>query len=302
MNAMKYRTLGRTGLRVSEIGFGALEIGRSWGMAAGGTANPPTEQEAISVIHKAIDLGITFFDTAPAYQMSEERLGKALVGKRDKIVLATKCGEWFDVSSVYDYSTKGTEKFVEKSLINLRTNVLDLVQIHSGTLDVVRNNEAYEGLRKARDAGKIRYIGISVDDNETAIAAIKHGGFDTVQPSYHMLRRGIEPEVLPLAMKNNIGIIIKDPVYRGRLTSKYVYLEESAEKSVITQLDTTARSYGMTLTQLALRFILTHDAVSTIIAGTKRAEHLEENVQASDGKKMEETLHRRIRELLHTIP
>ncbi len=299
---MKYRTLGRTGLRVSEIGFGALEIGRSWGMAAGGTANPPTEQEAISVIHKAIDLGITFFDTAPAYQMSEERLGKALVGKRDKIVLATKCGEWFDVSSVYDYSTKGTEKFVEKSLINLRTNVLDLVQIHSGTLDVVRNNEAYEGLRKARDAGKIRYIGISVDDNETAIAAIKHGGFDTVQPSYHMLRRGIEPEVLPLAMKNNIGIIIKDPVYRGRLTSKYVYLEESAEKSVITQLDTTARSYGMTLTQLALRFILTHDAVSTIIAGTKRAEHLEENVQASDGKKMEETLHRRIRELLHTIP
>jgi aryl-alcohol dehydrogenase-like predicted oxidoreductase len=153
---MKYRTLGRTGLQVSELGFGALEIGRHWPYWRKDKPDFgfPREVEAVKVIHAAYDSGINFFDTAPAYYKSEEFLGKALRDRRHKVYLATKCGEWFDGErSVYNYSASETMKFVDESLRLLQTDYIDLLQIHSASLEVVQSGETLSAMKKAKEQG-----------------------------------------------------------------------------------------------------------------------------------------------------
>jgi aryl-alcohol dehydrogenase-like predicted oxidoreductase len=277
---MRYRKLGRTDLIVSEIALGGLEIGRDWGI--GSDIAKPDEADATRLLHRALDLGINFIDTAPAYQLSEERIGKALKGKRDKLYLATKCGEWFDGKrSVYDYSARETKRFIENSLRQLQTDYLDLLQIHSGSAEVVRRGETLRAMQDAQRDGKVRFLGISCDTTEAALAALDDGGYDTIQVSYNPLQREMEP-VLMKAKENNIGVIIKDGLAHGRMTPRYRALPESDTKR-IEELQMLAQSEGMTLPELSLRFVLANDAVSTIIAGTKKLEHLEENVVVSDG-------------------
>ena len=190
---MEHRRLGRTGLSVSEVGFGALEIGRDWGIPLDGDYGRPDEAEAARVLNAVLDTGINFIDTAPAYELSEERIGRAISHRRREFVLATKVGERRNdgEDSHYDYSGAATMRFIEQSLRLLKTDVIDLVQIHSAPVDVIRKGDTLEAMQQAQGQGKVRFVGMT-GDVTSAIEAVKNGGYDTVQVSYNIAYR--EPE------------------------------------------------------------------------------------------------------------
>ena len=195
---MQYKSLGKTNLSVSVLGFGSLEIGRNWPYWRKELQDfsRPDEKDAIDVVYKALDAGVNFFDTAPAYFRSEEILGKAFKGMRKEVLLATKCGEWFDgENSVYDYSYSETKKFIENSLRLLQTDYIDLLQIHSANLDVLQKGETLRAMKEAQHAGKVRYIGISTELEDAAHFAIESGEYDSLQISYNILKQQMAKDI-----------------------------------------------------------------------------------------------------------
>lgn len=300
---MNYRTLGRTQLKVSELGFGALEIGRNWPYWRKDLSDYslPSEAEAIRVLDMAVDLGINFFDTAPAYFRSEEIIGKAFRRKRNGLVIATKCGEWFDgKTSVYNYSASETLKFIESSLRLLQTDHIDVLQIHSATAAIVRSGETLSAMKKAREQGKVRFLGLSTDEEEAARLAIESGEYDSIQVSYNILEQEFSREIFPLAERENIGVIIKGGMGAGQLTSKYLEIDEKEKRENIAAISRIADENGAGLHELALRFALTPAMVSSVIIGTKNASHLKSNVAASSHGKLDETLLRQLSQFLRT--
>lgn len=280
---MEYRVLGRTELSISLLGFGALEIGRNWPYWRQGLEDfsRPDDTNAISVIHSALDFGINFFDTAPAYGSSETILGKALKGLRNEVAIGTKCGEWFDGNhSVYDYSAAETRRFIENSLRQLQTDYIDLLQIHSATADVIRRGETLSAMIEARQAGKVRHIGISTDDVETALLAIDSGEYDSVQVSYNAINIQFAQKVFPIAQKKNIGIIVKDGLARGKLSLKYSDVTDATERTRIDRVRTVAEKYSMSLSEFALRYVISNPAIASVIIGTKNRGYLSSNVVA----------------------
>ncbi len=280
---MHYRTLGRTGLSVSVLGFGALEIGRSWPYwrQEKEDFSRPEENDAIKVIHKALDHGINFFDTAPAYYTSEEILGKAFKGIRKEILIATKCGEWFDgKNSIYDYSYDETKKFIANSLILLQTDYIDLLQIHSANADVIRRGETLEAMKDAKKDGKVRFLGLSTDFEDAASLAVESGEYDSIQVSFNAINTMMSKSIMPLAQKNDIGVIIKDGMARGMLSPKYSDVTDDALKTKIERLRTIAAKEELSLSELAVRFVISSPIVSSVIIGTKKIEHLNSNITA----------------------
>lgn len=286
---MEYRLLGRTGLRVSEIGLGALEVGRRWGIACPeDPGNPPPEPNAIRFLNEVLDSGVNLIDTAAAYWQSEERIGRALASRRAEFVLATKWGEWCDATgSVYDYSPSAMWKFLDESLAKLNTDVIDLYQIHSAPLEVIQRGDALAAMQKAREQGKVRFLGLSCGEQE-AVAAIESGAFDCIQISYNLLDRRMEERVLPMARAANVGVLVKDGLAAGRLTEKIRRLAEQHArlKEQVEQIRSLAENWGMGLSELALRFVLSNPAVSSVIAGTRTTAHLLQNTKASDGRSL----------------
>ena len=279
---MNFRILGRTNLSVSEIGFGALEIGRNWPYWRREKADfsRPDDAEAKKIIFKAIDSGINFFDTAPAYQDSERILGSALKGIRKDIILATKCGEWFDGEhSVYDYSYNETKKFIDNSLRLLQTDYIDLLQIHSANVDVIKKGETLQAMKEAQQSGKVRFIGFSTDYEDAALLGIESGEYDAIQVSHNALKLSMLKDVFPAAKEKNIGIIVKDALSRGQLTSKMSDVAEQEQFSKISQLNNIAKQYSISLTELVVRFSISFPEVSTAIIGTKKVNNLIENIQ-----------------------
>jgi aryl-alcohol dehydrogenase-like predicted oxidoreductase len=271
-------------LSVSELGFGALEIGRNWPYWRRQLPDfsRPSEAEALRVIGAAIDEGINFFDTAPAYFKSEEILGKALKGKRENVILATKCGEWFDgENSVYDYSAGETIKFVENSLRLLKTDHIDLLQIHSASADVVRKGETLSAMKKAQEQGKVRFVGISTDQEEAAMLAIESDEYDTIQVSYNIVEQDMHRQILPLAFRKSVGVIIKAGMKAGQLSSKFSDIDNKDERANAEPVTELAKKAMLTTPELALRFVLSSRYVSTVIIGTKSTVHLKSNAEAA---------------------
>lgn len=299
---MKTRTLGRTELRVSEIGFGALEIGRPWGLPVEGDFAVPSEQEVRALLDRVLELGINLIDTAPAYMLSEERLGKLLKHRRREFYLATKCGESFDgYESRYDFSTAGTQRFIEMSLRRLQTDYLDLVQIHCGPdeVETIRRGEALEGMLRAKKAGKVRWVGVSCNASG-ARAALDVNAYDVLQLSYSLLNRSIEEEILARAARANMGVVIRESLERGKLTDKIRGAKIDADP-VIPRLqgllaERESRGVRTPLSQIAIQFVLRSPQVTSVLVGTRNRRHLEEAVAAA-GQELDPNLAREINAL-----
>ncbi len=272
---------------VSGLGLGALEVGRPWGIRGDGDlGQPPPLQEAEEFLNHILDAGVNFIDTAAAYWASEERIGSAISHRRDEYILATKWGEWCDENgSIYSYSPGEMWKFLESSLTKLRTDRIDLYQIHSAPLDVLERGDALAEMQKAKEQGKIRFIGCSCGARE-ALAAIASGVFDAVQISYSILDLQMEADVLPGALQADVGVIVKDGLGGGLLTQKVNRLgeEHSALKARVGVLRDLAGAWRMSLPEMAIRFVLSNPSVSTVIAGTRSRIHLGENLKAADGE------------------
>ena len=293
---MKYRMLGRTGLRVSAVGLGT--------MVHAGHFGPMDDRESLSAIQTAMDLGVNFIDTSDAYGAgySETLLGEALRGKRDRIILATKGG------NVMVGPDRGKRNFtpdyigrvLDESLKRLQTDYVDLYQLHNPTVDVLERGEVWQVLERAKQAGKIRHYGVSINTIDEAIAAVNGGRSDTIQLEYNLLAQEPAEKIFPLAQKADVGIIARVPLRRGILTGKLTAADDGRFQGE----DVRARSFKgepfrrelakaeqlrfliggdvQTFAQAAIAFCLAHPAVSTTIPGARNAQQMRENAAGAD--------------------
>ena len=301
---MRYRVLGRTGLRVSEVGFGAWAIGGpaklgdveiGWGEV--------DDALSLRAIEAAYDAGVTFFDTADAYGAgrSEGLIGTALKSKRDRVVIATKVGNRTSADGRWlkDFSKSWILDAIDASLTRLGMDYVDLYQLHSATETAHYRDETFEALEALKAVGKIRFYGISVGPCAHGPWAIRNTPADTIQVVYNMLEREPEAELLPLARERGIAIIARVPLASGFLTGKFTpetrfaandhrsrtYPPERIRNIVaqVARLDFLTAGKDKTLAQAALQYCLAHPAVSAVIPGAKTPEQARANAAASDG-------------------
>lgn len=314
---MKYRKFGRLEWLVSEIGFGAWAIGgKGWG--------PQGDSESVKALHKALDLGCNFIDTAQGYGdgHSERLIERVLKERNDrKVYVATKIppapGHW--PPSPYDpagnrYPAAYIRERVEASLNNLRTDCLDLLQLHTWTRAWNRAPEPLEVLRTLQQEGKLRGIGISTpeQDQNSLVELMRGGWLDSAQVIYNIFEQEPAAEFLPAAQAHDVGVIVRVPFDEGALTGKFTKLTRFAEGEFrrnyfagdrlertinrVEKIRAAAGSAEPDLATVALKFTLKPAAVSTVIAGMRNARQAEANCAVSDQPPMSDTLERRLRE------
>jgi aryl-alcohol dehydrogenase-like predicted oxidoreductase len=290
-NDMQYRTLGRTGMKVSPYCLGAMMFG------AVGNAD---HDDSIRIIHKALDAGINFVDTADAYSRgeSEEIVGKALKGRRNNIVLATKAHlPMGDDPNQQGNSRRWLIRAAEDSLRRLQTDHIDLYQIHRPSPDT-DIEETLSALTDLMRAGKVRAIGSSTfpvsELVESHWVAERRGlaHFRTEQPPYSILNRGIEREVLPACQRYGMGAMVWSPLAMGMLTGRYRkgqqppdslrvkrfpnQMTDERRLDAVEQLIAVAQEAGLSLTHMAMAFVMAHPAVTSAIIGPRKMEHLDD--------------------------
>ena len=287
---MRYRRLGRTDLQISEIGLGTVELGIDYGIRTGQNTNQPSEQDAGRLLNHALDQGVNLIDTAADYGTSEEIIGRALRGRREEYVLATKSLHWSDKGLPVTEVRERVETSIDQSLRHLGTDVIDLMQIHGRDVPfleimMVEEGDVFDVLDRARQAGKIRYIGYSSYSEEAAQAVIDNGQWDTLQIAYSIFDQRNALTIIPAAAAGDMGVIIRSALLKGALTEKSKHLPERlaplAERT--RALESLLATGHPTIPQLALRFVLSNTAISSIIVGADRIPHVEEAVSVSDG-------------------
>ena len=299
---MRYRMLGRTGQLVSEIGMGTWSIGGGWG--------PNNDAEAIAALETALEQGITFIDTALGYGSghAEELVGRVLKGKRERAVVATKIppqtGRWPVMPGEpleSAFSAEWVIRCTEESLRNLQMDYIDVQQLHAWTPDYVQQTAWLEALYKLREQGKVRFFGVSANDWDPfgVVSLVESGLIDTIQVIYNIFEQRPQHSLLPAALRHNVGIIVRVPFEEGLLTGTLKPGHQFAEgdwrsgwatPERLTQalprveaLERIAAREGMSLSELALRWILSHPAVSTVIPGMRTRRYVAVNAAASDG-------------------
>lgn len=279
---MQYRQLGRTGLRVSAVALGTVELGMDYGIPSGDHRLPSAAQ-ATALLHRALDLGVNLIDTAPAYGESERRIGAALAGRRSEYLIATKIANPPD-DLHGDRLRAWVEASLAASLRALRTDRIDLLQIHSATLETIRRGELTMILVKLRDTGFVRAIGATTYGLEAARAALDDGRYDALQVAYSPLDRRLEDSVLPALHDGGVDVIARSVLLKGALTSRAEHLPDAlAElRRAVGRLADIAAKAHLTLPALAYRYVLAHPAVATALVGTSRIEELEEICQQTE--------------------
>jgi aryl-alcohol dehydrogenase-like predicted oxidoreductase len=290
---MEYRTLGRTGISVSVIGFGAWAIG---GNKFGNSYGATNDRESAKAIAKAIEMGCNFFDTADAYGHghSEEILGAAFKGKRDKIIIASKVGgDFYKSPTRMNFDPEYITFALEKSLKRLDTDYIDLYQLHNPPLHMIRQGEIFDIMGKLKLQGKIRAIGISIFEPVEGVETIKNEMSDCIQVVYNVLNRQAAKDLFPLARERNIGIIAREPLSNGILTGKFngfeIFETGDVRKpwpkeyfqhlvSFSHDLKNLLEDENRSMAQAALQFVLSQPAVSTVIPGMKTEIQVEENL------------------------
>lgn len=283
---LEKRPLGRTGLECTFVGFGALEIGRDWGLGDAGERRRPEEPEAGRVLNAVLDLGVNLVDTAAAYHRSEERIGTHLSGRRSSYILATKCGEHDrEPGTFYDFSYGAVKRSIDESLAKLRTGVIDLLQIHFGPdpRKVLADGETVAAMKDARAEGKVRFLGASTG-GDVALRCLASGDFDVLQLEYSLTNRSDE-QVVRLCGERGLGVLVRGGLAYGRLTSRVLphlgNLNER-ERATTEALLGVVGGDGRKLTALALQFLYRNPHVSSVLAGTRRVEHVRENLELVD--------------------
>ncbi len=299
---MQYRELGRTGWKVSTISFGSWAIGGTWGDV--------DDTESMAALNKAIDMGVNFFDTADVYGdgRSERLLAQLKKERPEEFHIATKAGRRLDPHVAAGYNRDNLTKFVERSLKNLDTETIDLLQLHCPPTEVYYMPEVFGVLDDLVKAGKLRYYGVSVEKVEEALKAIEYPNVQTVQIIFNIFRQRPADLFFAEAQRKQIGILARVPLSSGLLTGKLTKTSTFAaddhrtfnrhgeafdrgetfsgldyEKGLeAVEMLRALVPEGRTMAQLALKWILMFPAVSCAIPGAKRPAQVEENIEAAD--------------------
>lgn len=314
---MKYRELGRTGWSVSEVSFGAWAIGGSWG--------PVDDQESLRALHRAVDLGVNFIDTADVYGngRSERLIGQLLRERPERIYVATKAGRGAEPHTGANYTPDKLREFVERSLRNLKTEAIDLLQLHCPPNSVYYNPEVFSSLDRLVEEGKILHYGVSVETVEQGLKSMDYPNLQSVQIVFNMFRQRPAELFLQEAARRKVGVLARVPLASGLLTGRMSGDTsfprndhrnfnrdgkhfDRGETFAGVDLDTGLEAVeqlrailpeGVTMAQFALRWILMFDGVTCAIPGAKRAAQVEENIAASELPPLSEAQMERVREI-----
>ena len=324
---MQYRELGRTGWKVSSISYGAWAIGGTWGAVR--------DAESLAALNRALDLGVNLFDTADVYGdgRSERLLAQLRRQRSDPFYVATKAGRRLEPHIAAGYNPANLTAFVERSLRNLQTDALDLLQLHCPPTEAYYMPEIFGILDDLVAVGKLRYYGVSVEKVEEGLKAIEYPNVQSLQIIFNMFRQRPAELLFGQAEKRRVGILARVPLASGMLTGKlradsrfapddhrsfnrdgaafdrgetFSGVDYSVALQAVGELKAICPA-GMTVAQFALRWILTFDAVTCAIPGAKHVLQVEENSSASDLAALsEDTMaqvrsiyDRRIRRLVH---
>lgn len=268
---MEKRKFGKTDMEFSVLGFGGAEIGYN---------ADQTQADVDELLNSALDAGLNVIDTAAAYKTSEKLIGEAVSKRRNDFYLLTKCGA-LDAFTRFDWTKKGILETIENSLRNLKTDHLDIAQLHSCDTEILRRGEAIEGLLRAQEKGYTRYIGYS-GDNEDAKYAIELGVFDSLQTSVSIADQSPIDGNIPLAAEKGLGIIAKRPianaVWRHDAKPSDSYHHEYWDRIQKLKFDFLNKSLEEA-TATALRFTLSIPGIDTMIVGTTRPKRWQENAK-----------------------
>jgi aryl-alcohol dehydrogenase-like predicted oxidoreductase len=299
---MQYRELGRTGWKVSAISFGTWAIGAEWGAV--------DDRESLAALHRALDHGVNLFDTADVYGdgRSERLLAQLRDERREPFYVATKAGRRLDPHVASGYNRENLTAFVERSLRNLNTETLDLLQLHCPPTAVYYMPEVFEVLDELKSAGKLQHYGVSVEKVEEGLKAIEYPGVQSIQIIFNMFRQRPSELFFAEAQRRRVGILARLPLSSGMLSGKltpesrfaandhrafnrsgesfdrgetFSGLDYDLGLQAVEALRPHVPS-GSTMATMALRWILMFPAVTCAIPGAKRPEQVAENAQAAD--------------------
>jgi len=284
---MNYRILGRTGLRVSALALGTVELGMDYGIVAPGHYGRPPQEAAIQIVHTAIDAGITLLDTARGYGESEAVLGRALQGRRDEVVLATKATTHLPDGTVPTGAALRQLMLeqLETSLRLLQTDTVDVWQIHNVDEKVLAQHATIaEIFAEAQQRGLTRWRGGSFYGAALPAAALAYDLFDVIQVTYSAFDQRLRDHVLPLAETNHVGVMIRSVLLKGALTERADHLPDHLEP-----LRARSRQFrqliadsglGISAAQAALAFALANRQISSVLVGVRTVEEVQDNVVA----------------------
>lgn len=314
---MKYHTFGRTGWNVSAISFGAWAIGSAWG-----TVN---DKESLAALHRALDLGVNFFDTADVYGdgRSERLVAQLKKERKEKYYIATKAGRRLDPHTAGGYNKKNLTAFIERSLNNLNTDTIDLIQLHCPPTEVYYMPEVFGYLDDLVQIGKIRFYGVSVEKVEEALKAIEYPNVQSIQIIYNIFRQRPAELFFAEAQKRKVGVLARLPLSSGMLTGKltkqsifekddhrlfnrhgeafdrgetFSGVDYDLALEIVEQLRPLVPP-GMTMSQFALKWILMNPAVTCAIPGAKNPNQAEENIKSADMPNLSVTIMEKIKEI-----
>ena len=292
------REFGKTGEQITQLGIGLSEIG---------SISVQESQEIDRLLNSAIDLGINFFDTSACYGNSEEFLGRAISHRRSEYFLASKCGHYVESygdgrggsssSVVKDFdqnkawTSKTITESVDRSLKRMKTDYLDLIQLHSCDLDMLKEGEVIDAIERIKEAGKVRFIGYS-GDNEAAQWASLDSRFDSIQTSFNLFDQGAKDMVFPGVNKTQKGLIAKRPIANGAWgvdKSPSAYASEYFRRYEIIKSNGINIDTDLNSIELSLAFALSHQTINVHIVGTTNLSHLKSNIkQVESGSLLDE--------------
>lgn len=299
---MQYRTLGKTGYEISTISFGAWAIGGTWGET--------DDRESLATLHRALDLGINFFDTADVYGdgHSERLIAQLRRERTEPFYVATKAGRRLDPHTAVGYTYENLRAFVERSVQNLQVDTLDLLQLHCPPGEVYGQDEAFDALDRLQSEGLLKRYGVSVETVDEALEALRHPGVASVQIIFNAFRLKPAETFFAAAREANVGIIARVPLASGLLTGKlrsdtafasddhrafnrhgeafdrgetFSGVDYERGLEAVSRLQPVVPA-GMTLAQFALRWILMFPEVTCAIPGARRPDQVEANAAAAD--------------------
>lgn len=303
---MNKRILGKTGIEVSEVAFGGVEIGIPYGIGVQSVADMISQTDATRLLDASFDAGINFYDTARQYGQSESIIGNAFKNKRERVIIATKCQHFSHTNGAtpgYSELKKLVDASLKASLAALRTDYVDIFMLHQGSMELIHNEDVQQVFSELKNTGVVRATGVSTYTPEETKKSIESGAWDVIQLPFNIMDQR-QSDLFPLASEAGVGIVARSILMKGLLSGRGKDLHPAlseVEKHIKT-CNLVADELALGLSSLATKFALAFPEVSSILVGLDRMEYLYKCLEACNSGGLNENLMARAKQLAYADP